>query len=119
MGGPYSPAGPPPSQRPYPGRRRSVVWPSILIGLGIILLLQNFGLLSWSMWASLWRFWPLILVLIGLELFLQGSARALVGLLLGALLVLALVAVATTSMVDSRAMSGRARWGSSDHSTAR
>lgn len=96
MGGPYSPPGGPPAQPAYVRRRRrGVVWPGILIALGIILLLQNFGLLSWAMWGSLWRFWPVILVLIGLELFLEGSARAVVGLLFAGLLIIAAVALAT------------------------
>ena len=95
MGGPYPPAGPPPAQPYYRRRRRSIVWPVILITIGVIFLLQNFGLLSWSIWGSLWRWWPIILILVGLELFLGGAGRGLVGLLVVALL--ALVAVSTRS----------------------
>jgi len=54
-------------------RRRSFVWPVILIGLGLILLLHNFGLLPWDGWYLLGRFWPVILILIGLELMLSRT----------------------------------------------
>lgn len=40
----------------------------ILILIGGLLLLANFDLVSWSVFAELWRFWPLILVFWGLQL---------------------------------------------------
>ncbi len=51
-------------------RGRSIVWPLLLIFLGGLLLLNNMGVLPWSIWQTLWRFWPVVLVLIGLELIL-------------------------------------------------
>ncbi len=55
-------------------RRSSIVLPSILILLGILLLLHNLGLVDWNVWAAIARFWPLILVALGLELILgRGS----------------------------------------------
>ncbi|NLB73771.1 MAG: hypothetical protein GX795_07055, partial [Firmicutes bacterium] len=55
-------------------RRSSIVLPSILILLGILLLLYNLGLVDWNVWAAIARFWPLILVALGLELILgRGS----------------------------------------------
>lgn len=47
-----------------------MVWPSLLISIGVVFLLQNLGLLPVDAWASLWRWWPLVLVLVGLELLL-------------------------------------------------
>ena len=44
-----------------------------LILLGALLLLANFDLVSWSVFAELWRFWPLILVLWGLQLIFGRS----------------------------------------------
>ncbi len=90
MSSPTPPAGPPPRQY-YGRRRRGVVWPVLLIAIGVVLLLQNFGLLSWQIWGSVWRLWPLILVLIGLELFLGGSARGLTSGLIVLVLVAGLV----------------------------
>ncbi|MDD3531772.1 MAG: DUF5668 domain-containing protein [Candidatus Shapirobacteria bacterium] len=53
---------------------KKVVWPLILISLGLLFLLNNLGLLSWSAWNILWRFWPIFLILSGLELVLGDSS---------------------------------------------
>jgi hypothetical protein len=39
----------------------------VLIGLGGIFLANNFGVLPWEIWANLWKFWPVLLILFGLE----------------------------------------------------
>ena len=46
-------------------------------------LLQNVGVLPPSTWLGLWRFWPLVLVLVGFELLLghRGYLAAILGLL--------------------------------------
>jgi hypothetical protein len=44
-----------------------------LIGLGIVFLLNNLDILPWSLWGTLWRFWPVILIIIGLEIILTRS----------------------------------------------
>jgi hypothetical protein len=46
------------------------VWPLILIFLGGVFLLQNTGYLPPNFWVNLWRLWPVVLVLIGVELLL-------------------------------------------------
>ncbi|HEX6512388.1 MAG TPA: DUF5668 domain-containing protein, partial [Chloroflexota bacterium] len=69
-----------------------MIWPTLLILAGVVFLLQNFGLLSSQLWASVWRLWPLVLVLIGLELFLGGGGRGLFGFAIAGLLVLAVTA---------------------------
>ncbi len=45
----------------------SLVWPVFLIGVGIIFLLNNLGILDWDVWYMLGRLWPLLLVAIGLD----------------------------------------------------
>lgn len=56
-------------------RRGGLVGPVILISLGIIFLLNNLGLLSWSIWETLLRLWPILLVAAGLDLIVgQRSA---------------------------------------------
>lgn len=47
-----------------------------LILLGIVFLLNNFGVLPWSMWAHIWKLWPLFLILPGLQLVLGKSKIA-------------------------------------------
>ncbi len=60
-----------------------VVWPVILIGAGLILLLNNLGYLSWDIWGILWRLWPILLIAAGLEILI--GRRSFVGSLLVAL----------------------------------
>jgi len=63
--------------------RPSLVGPLILIAAGILLLLNQTGRLPWAVWGTLWRFWPVILVLIGLEVLIgvsRSTAWYIVGL---------------------------------------
>ena len=53
-------------------RHRELFWPFMLIVIGVILLLQQFGIWEFS-WARLWRLWPLLLILIGLDIILSRS----------------------------------------------
>lgn len=39
----------------------------ILILVGLILLLNNFGVLPWGVWGVIFKFWPLILISLGLK----------------------------------------------------
>lgn len=48
----------------------------ILIFLGVIFLFTNLGYLSANVWNELWKFWPVIIILIGLKIFLGRSALA-------------------------------------------
>jgi hypothetical protein len=52
-------------------RQTSLVGPSVLIGVGIILLLDNLGYLEWDVW-QLVRLWPVFLIVWGIEILLQG-----------------------------------------------
>jgi hypothetical protein len=63
-----------------PARRQGLVVPALMIGLGIVLLLNSTGLLSWDVWWSLARLWPLLLIFGGLELII-GRRSALASLL--------------------------------------
>jgi hypothetical protein len=51
-------------------RRVSLTGPVILIGLGIILLLNNLGVLKWSVWEVILRLWPVLLIAWGLEILI-------------------------------------------------
>ncbi len=46
-------------------RKWSMVWPVLLIGLGVVFLLDNLGVVSWNVGLMLYRLWPLILVAFG------------------------------------------------------
>ncbi|MBN2204519.1 MAG: hypothetical protein JW767_05810, partial [Thermoleophilia bacterium] len=74
------------------GGGSGIVWPLILIAAGLLFLFDNLGVVNVDWW-ELWRLWPLLLVLGGLDLLLGGRsaignlAVAVVGLaVLGAVL---------------------------------
>jgi hypothetical protein len=62
----------------------------ILIGLGIVFLLNNLGALEWSVWEVIFRLWPVLLIAAGLD-FLIGR-RSVWGSLLALVLILAVLA---------------------------
>lgn len=62
-------------QPPQPERRRSFVGPLILVFLGVMFLLNNLGLSTWSVWEILWRFWPVWLIAIGVEMLFGRRGR--------------------------------------------
>jgi hypothetical protein len=76
-----------------------VVGPLVLIFIGGVFLLQNAGYLPPNFWLNLWRLWPVVLVLAGIELLLAHRIPwlALVGL---AGIVLVLGAVASGSSLS-------------------
>jgi len=64
----------------------------ILIGLGIILLLNNLGILEWSVWEVILRLWPVLLIAWGLDLII--GRRSIWGSLLALVLIVALLTAA-------------------------
>jgi len=71
-------------------RRPGLGGPIILIAAGLVLLLANLGLLRVDLW-QIWRLWPLLLILIGLDILVRDSRWGSV--------VVGLVAVALVSGV--------------------
>ncbi|OGO20278.1 MAG: hypothetical protein A2Z14_16220 [Chloroflexi bacterium RBG_16_48_8] len=69
---------------------RSLFWPILLIGLGTLWLLANLGILPDINWKFFLRLWPLILIIIGLDIII-GRRTPLVGALLGLGVVAALI----------------------------
>ncbi|MCL4395734.1 MAG: cell wall-active antibiotics response protein [Chloroflexi bacterium] len=70
-------------------RRPSLIGPLILITIGVLFLLANLGMLPYSFWEIAARFWPLVLILVGLEIIFgrRSPAGALVVILLWVALV--------------------------------
>jgi hypothetical protein len=75
-----------------PRRYRSFFWPMILIGVGLLWLLGNLGVIRPTSFASLISLWPLVLILIGLDI-LFGRRSPVIGGLIGLLAILAVVGV--------------------------
>lgn len=43
----------------------------LLILAGLIFLSSNFNIIPWNIWRDLWKFWPVILILLGLKQILD------------------------------------------------
>lgn len=48
--------------------------------------MQTLGILSWDLWRTLWRFWPVLIIIAGLGILLRSRNAWLVSLLVVALL---------------------------------
>lgn len=62
-------------------RPARMILPLLLIVAGIIFLLNNFGILPWSVWSTLATLWPVILILFGLDIAIGRRGGALTGVL--------------------------------------
>ncbi len=83
-------------------RRSSPLGAVLLLLIGGILLLNALGTLEWSIWWSVIRLWPLLLIAAGLDLLL---GRSKLGGLIATILVLAL-AVGALWLMSSGAIGG-------------
>lgn len=63
-------------------RYRSLFWPILLIGVGLLWLLANLNVLPRGGWMVLVRFWPLLLIAIGLDLII-GRRAPILGAIIG------------------------------------
>jgi len=57
------------------------IWGIFLLFIGVIFLLQTLNVFSWSLWDSLWRFWPAIIIIIGICILLRRRSIWLASLL--------------------------------------
>ena len=62
------------------------IWGIFLLFLGVVFLLQTFSVLRWGLWGTLWRFWPVLIIVIGLGILLRRYNAWLVSLLVLAIL---------------------------------
>jgi hypothetical protein len=53
-----------------------------LLFIGTVLLLQTLDILPWSLWNTLWRYWPVLLINAGLSLLFRRFNVWLVSLVL-------------------------------------
>jgi hypothetical protein len=61
---------------------RSLFWPIVLIGVGIFWLLGNLGILPENYLWTLFRLWPLALIVVGLDIMI-GRHSPVIGALIG------------------------------------
>src|SRR2546421_550613 len=76
-------------------RSRGLLFPLVLIAIGVLVLLANVGVLSSQALQRLADLWPLLLVIIGLQLILNHTLprqqASVIGLAVTALIVVAAV----------------------------
>jgi len=69
-----------------------VFWGFLLVLVGGLFLLSNLGVLDWGVWDTIWRAWPIVLVLWGVSVLLRPTGR-LGAVLTAVIAVLAVVGV--------------------------
>lgn len=56
---------------------RGFTGPLILLTIGFVLLFNNIGIIPEDIWIRLWLYWPIILILIGIDvMFCCGESKA-------------------------------------------
>jgi hypothetical protein len=63
--------------------RHSIIWPVVLIVVGVVFLAYNTGRLQGDAWDVIFNLWPLLLILIGLDSLLDRSGVVWPSLLIG------------------------------------
>ncbi|MES0338677.1 MAG: DUF5668 domain-containing protein [Anaerolineales bacterium] len=71
-------------------RRPGITGPVILISLGVIFLLNNMGFIELNLWDVIMRFWPILLIAIGLDILI--GRRSAWGAAIAVVVVLAILA---------------------------
>lgn len=75
-------------------KTEKIVWGLILIFIGSVFLLENFNLIDFY-WSSVWRFWPVIFILIGADMLLSRFGnKAAVPYVIAAITILTLGLIA-------------------------
>ncbi|TKB98743.1 LiaI-LiaF-like domain-containing protein [Pedobacter cryophilus] len=89
-----------------------IFWGILLVFIGGIFLLENFGVIDFS-WHYAWRFWPVILILIGVNILFSRS-NSKVGLLATTLITIMALGVITYMGLQKRENTSRWNWSYSD-----
>ncbi len=71
----------------------SFIWGVILLVAGFLFLLNSLGIVSWNVWNYIWQFWPVVLILWGVQVILGRNpfSRFIVGVL--ALIIVGLIVI--------------------------
>jgi hypothetical protein len=66
-------------------------WGIFLLFLGVVFLLQTFNILPWELWSTLWRLWPVLLVIAGISILLRHRPPWLIAAITVILLIASLL----------------------------
>jgi len=67
-----------------------IMWGVILLFVGGVLLLENFQIINFH-WGSIWRFWPIFLIIAGVNILFSKNKSQLGGIISLGILVLTLI----------------------------
>lgn len=84
--------------------RKGITGPLILITFGILLLLNNIKQLPDGFFGSLWHFWPVVLILLGLDIMLSHNDSKigyLTQILFGIAVICGVITLAWSGIPDS------------------
>jgi hypothetical protein len=70
-------------------RRQGVAGATLMIGIGVVFLLSNFGYLSVNVWQVIFNLWPLLLIAVGFDILI--GSRSWLASVFGLVLMLALL----------------------------
>jgi hypothetical protein len=71
--------------------RHHIAGPVFWISVGSIILLANLGIVQWDLWDLALRFWPLLIIVAGLDIILSRYLQNVWGAILSLVLVIGLV----------------------------
>jgi hypothetical protein len=80
------------NEKNFPKKRHTSIWGIILLFLGVVFLLQNFNIIPSGLWVIAWRFWPLILIIFGINIIVGQDKPWLTAAITVALLVFGILA---------------------------
>jgi hypothetical protein len=95
-------------------KKRKISWGLILLSAGVILLLDNLGIIDFS-WGSVWHYWPVILILSGINMLFSGNNSA-IGTIIAILLTCIILAFLIYTGINYP--STTYRWYNNDEDTA-
>lgn len=82
-------------------KRGFPLFATLLIALGVLLLLQTTGVVEWSAWWTIWRLWPVVIILLGINIAFGSRMPWLAGTLMALVLIAAVaigIAIASSSV---------------------
>jgi hypothetical protein len=94
-------------------KTEKVIWGLILIFIGSVFLLSNFGVINFY-WGSVWRFWPIIFILIGANMLFSRLNSSTGSILSVSLTLIALIFIGYQGTRPNHSTLGRS-WFRFDH----
>jgi hypothetical protein len=86
-----------------------IVWGLIFLFIGGVLLLDNFGMIDFQ-WGIIWRFWPLVLIILGVNMLFPNDDSNRGGIISIIITIAALVFIGYQGSKPQEASNLRFRW---------